>query len=108
MIGMANLNLPHKVVRQQICSAIHVLIQIGRLRDGQRKVVSITEITGMEGELITLQEIFAFEQTGIAPDGRVTGHFHATGIRPQFIERLRAHGVSLPENLFNPDKVYEA
>ena len=108
MIGMANLNLPHKVVRQQICSAIHVVIQIGRLRDGQRKVVSITEITGMEGELITLQEIFAFEQTGIAPDGRVTGHFHATGIRPQFIERLRAHGVSLPEDLFNPDKVYEA
>jgi pilus assembly protein CpaF len=108
MIGMANLNLPHKVVRQQICSAIHVVIQIQRLRDGQRKVVSITEVTGMEGELITMQEIFSFEQTGVAPDGRVTGHFHATGIRPQFIERLRAHGVAFPEGLFDPAKLYEA
>jgi pilus assembly protein CpaF len=108
MIGMANLNLPHKVVRQQICSAIHVVVQIQRLRDGQRKVVSITEVTGMEGELITMQEIFSFEQTGVAPDGRVTGHFHATGIRPQFIERLRAHGVALPEGLFDPAKLYDA
>jgi pilus assembly protein CpaF len=108
MIGMANLSLPHKVVRQQICSAIHVVLQIQRLRDGQRKVVSISEVTGMEGELITMQEIFEFQQTGVGPDGRVTGHFRATGIRPHFIERLRTHGVNLPEDLFNPDKVYEA
>ena len=107
MIGMADLGLPHKVVRQQICSAIHVVIQILRLRDGSRKVVSITEITGMEGELITMQEIFMFEQTGIATDGRVTGQFRATGIRPQFVERLRANGVTLPDGLFNPEKVYE-
>jgi pilus assembly protein CpaF len=107
MIGMANLSLPHRVVRQQICSAIHVVLQIARLRDGQRKIVSISEITGMEGELITMQEIFTFEQTGVAPDGRVTGHFRATGIRPQFIERLRMHGVTLVDGLFNPDKVYE-
>jgi pilus assembly protein CpaF len=107
MIGMADLGLPHKVVRQQICSAIHVVIQILRLRDGSRKVVSITEITGMEGELITMQEIFMFEQTGISSDGRVTGQFRATGIRPQFVERLRANGVTLPDGLFNPEKVYE-
>jgi pilus assembly protein CpaF len=107
MIGMANLNLPHKVVRQQICSAIHVVIQILRLRDGQRKVVSVSEITGMEGEVITMQEIFSFQQTGVAPEGRVIGHFCATGIRPQFYERLQAHGVKLPEGLFDPDRVYE-
>jgi pilus assembly protein CpaF len=107
MIGMADLGLPHKVVRQQICSAIHVVIQILRLRDGQRKVVSISEVTGMEGELITMQEIFTFEQAGVAADGRVTGHFRATGIRPQFIERLRTHGVTLPDGLFDPEKVYE-
>jgi pilus assembly protein CpaF len=107
MIGMADLGLPHKVVRQQISSAIHVVIQILRLRDGSRKLVSISEITGMEGELITMQEIFMFEQTGIASDGRVTGQFRATGIRPQFVERLRANGVTLPDGLFNPEKVYE-
>jgi pilus assembly protein CpaF len=107
MIGMANLNLPHKVVRQQICSAIHVVVQITRLRDGQRKIVSISEVTGMEGELITMQEIFTFHQTGVTPEGRVIGHFCATGIRPQFYERLQAHGVKLPDGLFDPDKVYE-
>jgi pilus assembly protein CpaF len=107
MIGMANLSLPHKVVRQQICSAIHVVVQISRLRDGQRKIVSVSEVTGMEGELITMQEIFTFEQTGVASDGRVTGHFRATGIRPQFVERLRTHGVTLADDLFNPNKVYE-
>jgi pilus assembly protein CpaF len=107
MIGMANLSLPHKVVRQQICSAIHVVVQISRLRDGQRKIVSISEVTGMEGELITMQEIFTFEQTGVASDGRVLGNFHATGIRPQFVEVLRTHGVTLPDDLFNPNKVHE-
>ena len=107
MIGMANLSLPHKVVRQQICSAIHVVLQISRLRDGQRKILSISEVTGMEGELITMQEIFTFEQTGVGSDGRVLGNFRATGIRPQFVEQLRMHGVILPDDLFNPGKVYE-
>ena len=78
MIGMANLNLPHKAARQQIASAITVVIQVLRLIDGQRKITSIQEITGMEGEVITMQEIFAFKQTGMSPEGQVQGYFQAT------------------------------
>jgi pilus assembly protein CpaF len=106
MIGMAGLNLPIKATRQQISSAITALIQIGRLADGRRKVVSIQEITGMEGEIITMQEIFAFRQTGVAADGAVQGHFAATGVRPKFVDRLRAHGVLLADNLFDPTRHY--
>lgn len=106
MIGMAGLNLPIKAARQQISSAITALIQIGRLADGKRKVMSIQEITGMEGEIITMQEIFAFRQTGVAPDGTVQGHFSATGVRPKFMDRLRAHGVMLPDSLFDPTRQY--
>ena len=106
MIGMAGLNLPPKAARQQISSAITAILQIGRLADGKRKVMSIQEITGMEGEIITMQEIFAFRQTGVAPDGTVQGHFSATGVRPKFIDRLRAHGVVVPDNLFDPTRQY--
>jgi pilus assembly protein CpaF len=106
MIGMAGLNLPPKAARQQISSAITAIIQIGRLADGKRKVMSIQEITGMEGEIITMQEIFAFRQTGVAPDGTVQGHFSATGVRPKFIDRLRAHGVIVADNLFDPTRQY--
>jgi pilus assembly protein CpaF len=106
MIGMAGLNLPIKAARQQISSAITALIQIGRLADGKRKVMSIQEITGMEGEIITMQEIFGFRQTGVAPDGTVLGHFSATGVRPKFVDRLRAHGVMVPETLFDPSRQY--
>jgi pilus assembly protein CpaF len=106
MIGMAGLHLPVKAARQQISSAITALIQIGRLADGKRKVLSIQEITGMEGEIITMQEIFAFRQTGVAPDGSVQGHFSATGVRPKFVDRLRAHGVMLPDTLFDPTRQY--
>ncbi|HEU4922429.1 MAG TPA: CpaF family protein [Burkholderiales bacterium] len=106
MIGMAGLNLPIKAARQQISSAITALIQIGRLADGKRKVMSIQEITGMEGEIITMQEIFAFRQTGVAPDGTVLGHFCATGVRPKFVDRLRAHGVMVPDALFDPSRQY--
>ena len=106
MIGMAGLNLPPKAARQQISSAITAIIQIGRLADGKRKIMSIQEITGMEGEIITMQEIFAFRQTGVAPDGTVQGHFSATGVRPKFIDRLRAHGVIVPDNLFDPTRQY--
>jgi pilus assembly protein CpaF len=104
MIGMAGLNLPVKAARQQISSAITALLQIGRLADGKRKVLSIQEITGMEGDVITMQEIFAFRQTGVATDGSVEGHFGATGVRPKFVDRLRAHGVTLPETLFDPSR----
>jgi len=106
MIGMAGLHLPVKAARQQISSAITALVQIGRLADGKRKVLSIQEITGMEGEIITMQEIFAFRQTGVAPDGSVQGHFSATGVRPKFVDRLRAHGVMLPDTLFDPTRQY--
>lgn len=107
MIGMTGLNLPAKALRQQIASALTVLIQISRLSDGKRKVVSIQEITGMEGDIITMQEVFSFQQTGIAPDGSVRGNFKATGIRPKFVERLRVFGVSVDENMFDPTKLYE-
>jgi pilus assembly protein CpaF len=106
MIGMAGLNLPVKAARQQISSAITALIQIGRLADGKRKVMSIQEITGMEGDIITMQEIFTFRQTGVAADGAVQGHFCATGVRPKFVDRLRTHGVMLPDSLFDPNRQY--
>jgi pilus assembly protein CpaF len=104
MIGMANLNLPHKAARQQIASAITVVIQGLRLIDGKRKITSIQEITGMEGDVITMQEIFAFRQSGIGPDGTVEGYFHATGVRPKFTERLRAFGITLPDSMFDPTR----
>ena len=106
MIGMANLNLPHKAARQQIASAITVVIQALRLIDGRRKITSIQEITGMEGEVITMQEIFAFRQTGTTTDGQVQGHFQATGVRPKFCDRLRAFGVVLPDSVFDPARHY--
>jgi pilus assembly protein CpaF len=107
MIGMANLNLPHKAARSQIASAITVVIQGLRLIDGRRKITSIQEITGMEGDIITMQEIFAFKQTGVGADGQVQGYFHATGVRPKFAERLRAFGIALPDAMFDPSKHYE-
>jgi pilus assembly protein CpaF len=107
MIGMANLNLPHKAARQQIASAITLVIQVLRMVDGRRKVVSIQEITGMEGEVITMQEIFSFRQTGLGSDGRVEGFFQATGVRPKFCDRLRAFGVGLPDNMFDPTRHYQ-
>jgi len=104
MIGMAGLNLPPKAARQQIASAITAVVQIARLSDGKRKVMSLSEITGMEGEIITMQEIFSFRQTGLAADGAVQGYFAATGVRPKFMERLRSHGVVVPDSLFDPTK----
>lgn len=102
MLGMAGMNSPAKVMRAQIASAIHVVVQVTRLTDGKRKVISIQEITGMEGDMITMQEIFHFRQTDIAESGAVQGFFAATGIRPRFSERLRAFGVPLGDTLFDP------
>lgn len=107
MVGMAGLNLPPKAMRQQISSALTAVIHVARLSDGKRKVTSLQEITGMEGDIITMQEIFMFEQTGVAPDGTVRGHFRATGIRPKFIDRLRVHGIAVPDELFDPTRLYE-
>lgn len=107
MAGMAGLNLPPKAMRQQISSALTAVIHIARLSDGKRKITSIQEITGMESDIITMQEIFTFEQKGVAPDGTVVGHFRATGIRPKFVDRLRVHGIDVPDELFDPTRLYE-
>lgn len=107
MVGMAGFSLPHQAARQQIAAAITVIIQGNRLPDGQRKITSIQEITGMEGEVITMQEIFAYRQTGIDADGKIIGHFQATGIRPKFADRLRNYGVNLPDAMFDSASRYE-
>ena len=107
MMGMAGVQLPPKAARGQISSAISVVIQIMRLADGRRKIVSIQEITGMEGDIITMQEIYVFRQTGVSAEGAVQGHFCATGIRPRFLERLRAFGQHLADDMFDPRRIYE-
>jgi pilus assembly protein CpaF len=106
MIGMANLNLPHKAARQQIASAITVVIQALRLTDGKRKITSIQEVTGMEGDVITMQEIFGYHQTGVDAEGKIIGHFQASGVRPKFAERLRSFGIQLPDRMFDPARRY--
>ncbi|MBU6488335.1 MAG: CpaF family protein [Burkholderiales bacterium] len=107
MINMAGMSLPPKTMRQQIASAIHVVIQATRLNDGRRKIVSIQELTGMEGEVINMQEIFAFKRTGVDPNGNVRGYFCATGVRPKFVERLQAFGINLPDQLYDPARRFE-
>ncbi len=107
MIGMAGMNLPPKAMRQQISSAISVVLQLVRYSDGKRRVSSLQEITGMEGDVITMQEIFVFVQTGIDKDGNVTGHFRATGIRPKFTQRLASFGIPLKDEFFDPSRTYE-
>jgi pilus assembly protein CpaF len=103
MIGMSGIDIPARSARAQIASAIHVVIQVSRLSDGRRKVTSLSELTGMEGDVVTMQEIFRFRQTGVNPDGQVKGRFESTGIRPRFVDQLEAHGVSLSSELFRPD-----
>ncbi|MGE5834858.1 MAG: CpaF family protein [Acidobacteriota bacterium] len=100
MVAMASLNLPDKAIRQQVASAINLIAQVSRMADGTRKVTSISEITGMEGDVITMQDIFVFERTGINEKGKVTGRFRATGIRPKASDRLAASGIKLPMELF--------
>ena len=100
MVAMTNLNLPERAVRQQIASAINLVVQISRMPDGTRKVTSISEITGMEQDVITMQEIFQFQKTGLAPDGRVVGMFRATGVRPKCSEALATTGCQLPMDMF--------
>jgi pilus assembly protein CpaF len=100
MVAMTNLNLPERTVRQQMASAIAIVIQVSRMSDGTRKVVNISEITGMEENIISMHEIFSFEKKGIGPDGRVTGVFQPSRIRPKFLEQLRVSGVILPASMF--------
>ena len=107
MVSMAGLNLPHKASRQQIVSAITVIVQGSRLTDGQRKITSIQEITGMEGEVVTMQEIFAYRQTGVDAQGKVLGYFQATGIRPRFADKLKNQGIHLPDEMFDASSRFE-
>jgi pilus assembly protein CpaF len=102
MVELTGLTVNLRALRQQIVAAISVIIHIARLSDGKRKITGIHEIIGMEGDMITMQDIFKFEQTGVAPDGSVLGHFRATGIRPKFAERLAARGAPLADHLFDP------
>nr|WP_319950660.1 CpaF family protein [Sphingomonas sp. BN140010] len=108
MIGMSGIDMPARAARAQVASAIHIVIQVARLSDGRRRLVSVAEITGMEGEIITMQEIFRFRQTGMSGDNQVLGRFEATGIRPRFLDYLSTHGISLSTDLFRPDMKFEA
>ena len=100
MIAMAGLNLPDKAMRQQVASAVNIIVQTNRLSDGSRKITHISEITGMEGEIVTMQDIFVFQRVGVDDQGRVVGQFQATGVRPKFTDLLKSHGIELPGNLF--------
>ena len=103
MVAMGNMNLPEKSVRQQISSAISIVVQATRMSDGTRKVTSISEITGMEESVISMQEIFTFNKKGIGPDGKVIGAFQPSRIRPRFLERLRISGIILPPSMFEKE-----
>jgi pilus assembly protein CpaF len=102
MAMMANLNLPEKAIRKQIASAVTLVLQVARFSDGTRRLTDVAEITGMEGDVISMQDLFVFERRGVSSDGRVVGFFAATGIRPNFAERLKARGIDLPPNMFEP------
>jgi pilus assembly protein CpaF len=107
MILMTGINLPEKAMRFMISSALDMIIQVARLSDGSRKITAITEVVGMEGDVITLQDIFIFERKGIDKNGKVLGRFRATGIRPKFADRLEVAGFSVPEEIFSPENVSE-
>ena len=100
MIQMTGMRLSDRAMRQQIASALNLVVQVARMSDGSRRVTSISEITGMEGETITMQEIFQYERTGVDKEGTVLGRFRPTGIRPRFAERLKACGLQLPRVFF--------
>jgi pilus assembly protein CpaF len=100
MIGMGAVNLPEKAMRHQVASAIQIVVQQTRLSDGTRKITSVSEITGMEGDIISMQEIFMFEKIGVSAEGKVIGKFRPTGVRPKCSDRLRAAGIQLPASMF--------
>jgi pilus assembly protein CpaF len=100
MVLMAGMDLPERAIREQISSAVNVIVHLSRLSDGSRKVVSISEITGMEGQTIVMQDIFVYEKKGVGPDKRVLGEFNPTGVRPWFMEKLRVSGFEVPAHIF--------
>ncbi len=102
MIAMAGIEMPIKAVRSQIASAVNLIVQASRLQDGSRRMVSITEVTGMEGDVISMQEVFRYQRVGLTPDNKIIGHFTATGVRSHFSERFRLWGYDLPASIFEP------
>ena len=100
MVAMSGIEMPLRAVRSQIGSAVNVIVQVARLQDGTRRMLSVTEVTGMEGEIITMQEVFRFERTGIEPDGRILGHFTATGLRSNYSDRFKRWGYDLPASIY--------
>ncbi len=102
MIAMAGIEMPIKAVRSQISSAVNLIVQASRLQDGSRRMTSITEITGMEGDVISMQEIFRFQRVGLTPDNKIIGHFTATGVRSHYSERFRLWGFDLPSSIYDP------
>ena len=105
MVGMAGFEMPIRSVRGQIASALHAVIQLERMSDGQRRMVSMSEITGMEGDVVTMHEIFKFRRLSTDADGKINGEFVATGIRPKFMEELDTRGIFTSSDLFNPNRV---
>jgi pilus assembly protein CpaF len=108
MIGMSGIDIPARSARSQIASAINVVLQLSRLSDGRRRLLSVSEVSGMEGDVITMQEIFRFRQSGRSADGTVIGRFEATGLRPRFLEDAISHGIQLSADLFRPDARFDA
>jgi pilus assembly protein CpaF len=108
MVLMANLDLPVRAIREQISSALHLVLQIARFRDGGRRVTHITEVSGMEGEVVTLQDIFRFKQEGVDEHGRVIGRLESTGLRPTFAEGFAQAGIALPDGLFRNVQGWQA
>jgi pilus assembly protein CpaF len=104
MIGMAGLPMTVASIRGQIAAAIRLIVQLQRMSDGRRKVTSVAEVTGLEGDIIQMQEIFKYVRTGTAPDGTVIGHFQATGVRPRFLHELLTMGIKIPGNYFDPSQ----
>jgi pilus assembly protein CpaF len=106
MVAMGSLNIPDNAIRRQIASAVDIVVQVSRLSDGTRKVISLAEITGMEGEVVTMQDIFVYRKRGIRDSGEVLGEFIPTGIRPKFAERLAVTGIQLPVSMFEVPRSY--
>lgn len=103
MVSMTGISFPSKALRAQIAAAINIVIQVSRLEDGSRKLVSIQEINGMEGDIITMSELFTFDRTGVDEDGKVAGRLRATGVVPGFYKSLKPRGIDLPIEMFEPD-----
>jgi pilus assembly protein CpaF len=106
MCLMAGMDLPLRAIREQISKAIELIVQQARMKDGTRKVTNISEVQGMEGDVIIMQDIFIYEQSGVDERGRLVGRLRPTGIRPKFIEKFEANGIYLPPSVFGLDRVF--